>query len=144
MGRNARKKAIQKNSGTTYHPINLALRFLLELTALVGFGLFGWSLSDTFWFSLIGAAILPVLAMTFWGVFAVPNDKSRSGKAPIPVSGLVRFILELVFFGLAVWCYMLTQHLVFGALFSGFLVLHYALSMERIKWLFVQKGKERT
>ena len=61
------------------HKVNLAFRFFLELvmfaslaaapaTALDGGGRWIW------------AIIAPITAMTLWGVFATPDDPSRSGK----------------------------------------------------------------
>jgi hypothetical protein len=45
--------------------------------------------------------LIPLLAATAWGVFNVKGDPSRSGKAPVPVPGIVRLLLELAFFGSA-------------------------------------------
>ena len=60
------------------HPINLAIRFLLEITALITMGFWGWRQSEG-WFRYILALIIPILAAVVWGTFAVPNDPSRSG-----------------------------------------------------------------
>ena len=70
-----------------------------------------------------------------WGVFAVKDDPSRSGKTVIPTSGIIRLILELVFFGLAAWALFDLGYLKTGFAFSFLVVLHYALSFDRILWL---------
>ena len=83
------------------HPINLASPFLLEIAALLIFGLWGWGQSEGV-LRFIFALGVPLLAAVLWGTFAVPDDPSRSGKAPIPIPGAIRLVLELAFFWLAV------------------------------------------
>jgi len=86
-----------------------------------------------------GLAIgLPLLAAIFWGTFAVPNDPSRSGKAPVPVPGMVRLLLELVFFGLAVWMLYDAGATLLSFSMGVVVIVHYALSYDRIVWLFKQ------
>jgi len=46
-----------------YHLVNLGLRFVLGLAALVAFGVFGWSMFVVTWMQLFFAAILPVSVM---------------------------------------------------------------------------------
>jgi len=114
--------------------LNLGLRILLEIAALGGFALLAWRLSDGWWRFLVVFAVLAVL-MTLWGVFAVPGDPSRSGNAPIPVSGLLRLGLELSILlggGLALY---LAEHRIAGAVLIVLVLLHYALSTDRIAWL---------
>jgi hypothetical protein len=82
------------------HPVNLLVRFLLELSALFVLGLWGWHRRDDGLRILI-ALTIPLIAAALWGTFAVPNDPTRSGSAPVPVSGLLRLALELGFFGCA-------------------------------------------
>ena len=87
------------------HPVNLALRFILELGALVAMAMWGWHLGGGTegWFGYIFAMALPILAAIIWGIFNVPNDPSRSGAAPIIVPGFVRLLIELAFFSFASW-----------------------------------------
>jgi hypothetical protein len=61
-----------------YHPINLALRFLLELAALYFIGRWGWVQYDGIWRYILAIG-LPLVAATIWGVFRVPDD----GGAPV-------------------------------------------------------------
>ena len=70
------------------HPINLIFRFLLELVALFSFGLWGWQADNPLRWLLV--VLLPVGAAVMWGTLNVPNDPSRSGKAPIIVPGWFR------------------------------------------------------
>ena len=87
---------------------------------------------------MVFAVGLPTVAATIWGLFAVPNDPSRSGNAPIPIPGLLRLVIELSFFGSAVWAlFVLNQST--GAWFFGLIVcLHYAISYKRLLWLIRQ------
>ena len=119
------------------HPLNLALRFFLEVAALGGFGVLAWRSAGGWWRYLAVIAVLALL-MTLWGVFAVPGDPSRSGNAPVPVSGSVRFALELaVLLGGAGAFYWTGNNLVAIAL-AALVVIHYALSGERIAGMFQQ------
>ena len=84
------------------HPINLAVRFLLELSALLAMGVWGWRQIES-GFRFVLAAGIPIIIAVVWGTFAVPNDPSRSGAAPIAVPGILRLVIELAVFVLAIW-----------------------------------------
>ena len=119
------------------NPINLAVRFVLEIIALYAFGRWGW-LQSTGWTRFALAIGLPLLAMTLWGTFAVPADPSRSGNAPIPISGSVRVLLELTFFSLATWAYFGFGKPGWGTVCGVVVLIHYAISYDRIGWLLKQ------
>ncbi len=115
------------------NPINLAVRFLLELYALCAYGYWGWRFGGNL--KLLAAIGLPVLAAVIWGTFAVPDDPSRSGSAPIPTPGFIRLIIEIMFFALAAWATFYSGHNLLGWAFTGIFLLHYLLSWDRIFWL---------
>ncbi|RUX31285.1 DUF2568 domain-containing protein [Mesorhizobium sp. M2A.F.Ca.ET.042.01.1.1] len=116
---------------------NLTLRFLLELAALLGLGMAGWSLSEGWWRWPFALA-LPLVAAALWGTFAVPNDPSRSGRAPVPVPGAARLALELVIlFGGAAGFY-LVGHAAAGTVMALLIALSYAFSLDRLGWLLRQ------
>ena len=117
------------------HPANLIFRFLLEIAGLASFGYWGWSVG-TGWYSYLLAAGVPFVMATFWGTFAVPDDPSRSGSAPIPVPGIIRLLLELAFFAFASWSLFDTGLTVAGYILGVLVLIHYALSFDRVKWLF--------
>ena len=121
-----------------YHPLNLALRFLLEMAALVAIGYWGFSQHVGIWRFLLGIG-LPVIAAIAWATFAVPGDRSRSGDAPVPVHGAVRLVLELSLFGLAAWALFAAGSPLFGLILAGLVIFHYATSYDRIAWLLRQK-----
>ncbi len=92
------------------NPLNLAFRFLLEIAALAAMTYWGWTQHDGIW-RIVFAVGVPLLAAVLWGTFAVPDDPSRSGKAPVPVPGIVRLLLELAIFTFAIWAlYVRASH----------------------------------
>ncbi|TPI23863.1 YrdB family protein [Mesorhizobium sp. B2-1-8] len=116
---------------------NLTLRFLLELAALLGLGMAGWSLSDGAWRWVLAIA-LPLASAAAWGTFAVLNDPSRSGRAPVPVPGAVRLALEfVVLFGGAAGFHV-AGHTAMGIIMAVLIVITYAFSLDRLAWLLRQ------
>jgi hypothetical protein len=113
---------------------NDALRFILELWALVAFGY--WGLNQDFGlFNYALMLILPIAAAVLWGVFAVPNDPSRSGGAPVPVPGAVRLLLEFLILGSAFVAMYVEGLLYLSLIFGVLVIIHYVLAHERIRWL---------
>ncbi len=119
-------------------PVNLAIRFALEVVAIISFAIWGLKLLDC-WFSIILAIILPLIFALLWGVFAVPDDPSRSGKTVVVTPGLIRLVLELVLFGAAAWMLFDLHFLRLGWIFSTVVLIHYVSSYDRIAWLLKQK-----
>ena len=78
---------------------------------------------------------LIVVAAVIWGTFAVPDDPSRSGKAPVPVPGTVRLIIELAFFAAGTWAFFSSNQPIWGFALAILTIIHYALSYDRIIWL---------
>lgn len=116
------------------HPLNLALRFLLEISILVASGMWGWHQSDQ-WYRYIIAFGIPLVLALIWAIFAVPDDPSRSGKAPVPVPGIVRLIIELGIFTLAIWALYDLRNFNMSIIFGVITIIHYFISYDRIKWL---------
>ena len=119
------------------HPLNLTIRFLLELAALAALGYWGWHQSDGPLRYVLALGI-PLIAAAAWGIFAVPNDPSRSGQAPVPVSGLVRLGLELVFFCFATWALFDLGLTTLGWAMGIVVLIHYGTSYDRLQWLMKQ------
>ncbi len=113
------------------HPINLAVRFLLELSILAALGYWGWTEHQGMWRVLWGVG-LPLVAAALWGTFRVPGDP---GDAPVPVPGVVRLALELALFAAAVTLLAAAGRDTLAVVFGGAVVLHYAVSYDRIVWL---------
>jgi hypothetical protein len=119
------------------HSLNLVVRFLLEIAALAILAAWGWySRNDELRF--VAAVSVPILCAVLWGTFAVPHDPTRSGSAPVPVSGVVRLALELSFFASATAA---LAHLGFvrpAITFGAAVAIHYLLSYDRVRWLVIQ------
>ena len=119
------------------HPLNLTLRFLLELCALIITGIWGWQTGEginQYFFALL----IPGAMAAIWGIFAVPDDPSRSGKTVVKTNGLVRLILELLVFtagGLAFYGLNLKTP---GVIYSALVIIHYVTSYDRVIWLITK------
>ena len=113
---------------------NLALRFLLELMALIGLAAAAWRLGSgpERW---IAAVAVPVAAAAIWGLFNVLGDPSRSGAAPIEVSGWVRLGLELAILGGGAAAVAYATRPELGVAFALAILCHYLASLDRIEWL---------
>ncbi|MDF2388345.1 YrdB family protein, partial [Nostoc ellipsosporum NOK] len=81
---------------------------------------------------------LPLIAAILWGVFAVPGDPSRSGRAPMPVPGAVRLVLEfIILFGGAAG-FHLAGHAATAIVMAVLIAISYAFSLDRLAWLLRQ------
>jgi hypothetical protein len=103
------------------HPLNLTVRFVLELGALFALGYWGWAQHEGMW-RLLLAAGAPLLAASLWGIFRYPQDH---GKGLVPVAGPVRLALEAVFFAAAVWALAAAGQPAWAWALAGAAVLHY-------------------
>lgn len=117
---------------------NKLLRLLLEIAALVAFGMYGYHVADPPW-RIVMAILFPLGLAIAWGVFAVRGDPSRSGKTVVNTPGPVRFVLELVLLGTAAWMFLALGYPVLFWIMAGAIVLHYALSYDRVAWLLQQR-----
>lgn len=115
-----------------YHPVNLLFRFALELSCLIAVGIWGWIQGA---YGIILAFCIPLAMMVIWGVFAVPDDRSRSGKAPVPTPGPIRLIIELLFFSFGVWALADMGSEPWNLIFGLLVCVHYLVSYNRVVWL---------
>jgi hypothetical protein len=119
------------------HPVNLGLRFVLEILALVALGYWG-SRQGTGFVRVLLAIGIPIIVAVIWGTFAVPDDPSRSGDAPIAVAGWVRLIIEFAVFAGASLALHFAGRSVPAGVLAAVVIVHYALSYDRILWLINQ------
>lgn len=110
------------------NPLNLALRFVLELVALGGLALLGWTLGGEGW-RLVPAIAIPVAAAAAWGTFRIPNDP---GPAPVAVPGPVRLGLEIAVFGGGVLGFAVAGHETAALLIGAVMVGHHVASYDRV------------
>lgn len=113
------------------NPLNLVLRFILELVGLYAFAYWGSTQFDGALGWLIGLG-LPVLMAVIWGTFRVPNDPKH---APVPVAGWVRLSIEAGFFGLAVVLWHQAGQPASALTFGAVVIVHYLLAYDRVRWL---------
>jgi hypothetical protein len=113
---------------------NLALRFGLEIAALVGIAAGAWELADgpLRWVTVVG---MPAAAAAVWGVFNVPEDPSRSGEAPVEVPGWGRLLVELAVLGGGAVGFAVAGWAVVAVGYAILTVVHYLVSWRRIEWL---------
>ncbi len=123
------------------NPLNLAVRFLLELAALVAIGYWGFDQDEGVWRFVLGLGS-PLLAAAAWATFRVPGDHSASGDAPVPIPGALRLLLEWALFGLAAWALYAAGHQVPALILASITIIHYALSYDRIGWLLQHRSGE--
>ncbi|PEB47565.1 hypothetical protein CON65_11175 [Bacillus pseudomycoides] len=122
------------------NPLNLLLRFSLELIALFAIGFFFWTHFHGF-AKIILSFSLPIVVMVTWGTFAVPNDPSRNGKAPVAVNGISRLIIECVIFFAGFLALFFSCSKMYSYIFLFFIIIHYTASIQRIRWLVEQSFK---
>ena len=113
---------------------NDLLRFILEIWALVAYGY--WGLNQNFGlFSYVLMIVLPIIVAVLWGTFAVPDDPSRSGGAPVPVPGAARLVLELLILGVAAYAMFVERLSYISLVYITLVIIHYILARDRITWL---------
>jgi len=109
------------------HPVNLALRFLLELVMLAVLAFWGY-LRFRGWQGTAAAIAFPLVAATLWGFFRIPNDPK---PAPVAIPGPLRLLLEWALFSWATWALEDLGYDWGAWLLGGVLVAHYLVSYDR-------------
>lgn len=115
------------------NPINLAVRFLLEIAMLLVLGYWGWQSTGT-WLRYIAGSGLPLVAAAFWGIFRIPDDPK---PAPIAIPGIARLLLEAGLFGSAVWALYDLGHPTLSIIMAVMVVIHYLVSYDRT-WVMLR------
>lgn len=125
--------ATEAGTCTISNPLNLALRFTLEVAALIAMGLWGWAQPA----GALLAVVLPLVGALAWGTFRV-RAESPNGRAPVMVSGPVRLLLEVRYFGFAIWGLFAVGSAPAAWLLAGATLLHYLASYRRVTRLLRQ------
>jgi len=110
------------------HPVNLTLRFLLELFALFSLGYWGWTQHSGL-ARIIWTIALPLVAAIAWGTLRVPG---HPGNAPVAVPGIVRLLLEAAIFGGAIWALYAAGRGNWGLIYGVIVLVHYLLSYDYV------------
>lgn len=110
------------------HPLNLAVRFLLELALLAIY--FYWPLQ---YFNgakgILLCILLPVCGAALWAIFKVPGD---AGSPVVAIPGWLRLLLEATLFALAFYMLFSLDQDNLARIFLVITILHYAVSYDRI------------
>lgn len=110
------------------NPLNLALRFLLEMAILAALGYWGWTQhSGVARWTL--AILVPLVGAIAWAVFRVPGD---GGPPVVAVPGWTRLLLEATLFVGATLALRDAGATRMALMFAGVSLLHYALSWDRV------------
>jgi hypothetical protein len=116
-------------------PVDLVLRAVLEIAGVIGLILGGWSLAGVP-IGLLLAIALPIGAAALWGTFRVPGDP---GPAPVPVAGPLRLVIELGLLGAGALGWIVAGWPIVGIVLIVLIVLHYAMTNVRVRWLLGQR-----
>ena len=93
----------------TMKQLNLAFRFILELTVLVALFLWGVSISDELIVQVVLGLGFPAVGIIVWGSFVAPKSVRR---LPDPA----RLVVEIGVFGMGVLAFILSGSVVLGVL----------------------------
>lgn len=129
---------MSESQGSELSVAQAGFRFAIEVTAIVCWGIVGWNLTDGAgrWFLVVA---LPAVAAALWGAMRAPGDHSAGGGAPVPVSGVVRLVIELgVLLGAAVLT-AATWRPWLGIVLAAAVTLHYATTLPRVRWLVARR-----
>jgi hypothetical protein len=97
--------------------LNLALRFILELCALVALGYWGFTTGSGALAKIaLGIGTLLVAAVV-WGVFVAP-------RAPVELPGVVVLLLQVLVFGSAAAGLVATGHRTLALVFAVVVVIN--------------------
>lgn len=110
------------------NPINLTLAFLLELAGLFAMAYWGFNTHEGI-LRFVWAVGLMVVASAVWGVFRVDGEP---GKAPVPVHGILRLVIELTFYAVAVWCFANAGATTAAIILGVLVVIQYATGYDRV------------
>lgn len=120
--------------------LNDVFRFGLEIAALTALGYGGWAVAGG---GAAGAG-LGIASVAFpaavWGIFRVDGDPR---PAPIPVHGVVRLVIEVVFFASAAIALLLANEAVLAGMLGAMVMTHYAFGHRRVRWLIRHPGRLR-
>ncbi len=113
------------------NPLNLALRFILELVLLFALAYWGWTRDIGPWRFLLAVG-LPVVAAILWGTFRWPHEMAGSPKSPVPIPGWLRLLMEVILFGFAIWGLYDARATLAAVIFGLVTLFQYATSYDRI------------
>jgi hypothetical protein len=118
-----------------HHPINLGIRFLLEIILLIIIASWGWHQFSGVTRNVLAIG-LPVLTAAIWGIFKVDGDP---GKAIVAIPGWLRLLYEILLFILAAYFLFQLQLPMWAYAFIIVSAIHYLISYDRVVWLLKKR-----
>lgn len=100
--------------------LNLVVRFLLEIMALVIIGYWGFQTPQGTFLKFVFAIGSPLVLAIIWGMFGTP-------KAPCRLSGTSFLFLEIIVFGLPVVALLLIDKTTFASIYGVVVILNLVL-----------------
>jgi hypothetical protein len=100
--------------------INLALRFFLEILALVIYGYWGFQVSQGVFMKYLLGVGTPLLVAVVWGMFGSP-------KAPYGLTGASFLLLEIILFGLPAVALFFSGKQTWALVYAGVTVINLIL-----------------
>jgi hypothetical protein len=97
--------------------LNLGVRFLLEILALVALAYWGFTAGKGWLLNTLLGLGTPIVAAVIWGIFISPN-------APFPPARPIRLLLEVLVFGSAAAGLILSGQLLLGLFFAGVVIVN--------------------
>ncbi len=104
----------------TIQNANVALRFILELCALVAYGYAGWQIGSSTFLKLGLAIGLPLGAAILWGLFGAPGSSMQ-------LQDPWHLLLEIVVFGGSAVALARTGHPAVGLVYAVVFVINRVL-----------------
>ena len=83
----------------------------------------------------VAAIAVPLVAAAIWGVFNVLDDPSRSGAAPVEVSGWIRLAIEVLVLGGGVAALVVAGDRNLAIVLAALVSVQYVTSWSRVEWL---------
>ncbi len=114
----------------TRYRLDRALCAVLESTAILAYGYWGWAAHDG-WARCAWAAGAMIVTATVWDTFRVPGDGVRPA---VPVPGGVRLVIEAGFFT-GVASSLAASRPEIGIAYALLVAIHYTITHERLVWL---------
>lgn len=134
-------------SESASHPSELTavqatFRFIVELAVLAGWGAVGWQLSEggERWLWMFA---LPLAAISLWGTFRVPGDRSAGKDGALAVPGPVRLAIELVVLLGAAIALAIAGSPIAGGILALAIVVHGVTTPRRLRWLVGARAHSR-
>ncbi|NND84628.1 MAG: YrdB family protein [Acidimicrobiia bacterium] len=124
--------------GPRLNPVQASLRLALELIAWAAPAWWAASLFEGTVASWIAGAVGLLVPMAMWVTFNVPGDPSRSGAAPVPVSGRVRLLVEAIVFAGGAGALVGVGRWGAALVFIALVAFHTASYRERVRWLLAR------